>query len=204
MVSVKNGQCKGNRYYNDCKGHRERSEMREKRPPRAGHETWYATSFFIPKSTPHLKSSGTTILQFQDGKASGPMNLGLTIYPEGLELTQADPRVIQTNDLKPPKPMMIKTVIGNGRLRNRWHDVIIHARWSLKKDGFLHVYLNGRKVHSHKGRNIERNTSPKFKFGIYRSSLHKYRKKYGKHVPTQTVYFDAIAKGKSKKDVTLY
>jgi len=194
MFRVENGQCKGNRTYDDCKGHRERSEIADKNAIKTSVETWYAFSILIPKDTPHLGDSGTILAQFQDGKGSGEITLAIEMFREGILLTQDNPNTQQIDDMAPPKPMVIKTIVPNSRVRGQWMDFKIRAVWSAKGDGAIDVWLNGRLVHKHRGKNLNRDVAPGFKFGLYRTSLKKYRERVSEVVPTQTVIFDGVAR----------
>ncbi|WP_424942288.1 polysaccharide lyase [Aliiroseovarius crassostreae] len=199
---VKDGQCKGNRSYNDCKGSRERSEIVDRSKIRTGKEYWYAFSLFIPKSTPSIDPATTILAQFQDTKGSGEITLGFNLFKEGLELSQDNPNTQQVDDMDPPKPMVIKIVTPPSRLRGRWIDLKVQAIWSVQQDGMIRVWVDGRKVHDHRGRNLNRNVAPSFKFGVYRSGLHKLRS-IGRKVPTQLVYFDHIRRGTTEAEVSL-
>ncbi|MDJ0824065.1 MAG: heparin lyase I family protein, partial [Rhodobacter sp.] len=146
---------------------------------------------------------GTILAQFQDSKGSGEITLALEMWRDGLLLTQDDPRTQQRDDMAPPKPMIIKTIVPDRRLRGRWHDFRIQAVWSARDTGLIRVWLNDRLVHEHQGRNLNRNVAPTFKFGVYRTSLHKYRSRIGPVVPTQVVVFDEVARGRSRAEVTI-
>ena len=200
LFKVGKGDCRGNKYYNDCKNGRARSEIADRKRIRTDTETWYSFSLFVPESTPALgKNTGTILAQFQDTKGSGEITLGFALWPEGLELTQDDPKTRQTDDNDPPRPMVIKTIVPDYAVRERWHDITVQAVWSTKPSGMIKVWLNGRLVHSHKGRNLNRSVAPAFKFGVYQSGL----KKLKGTIPTQMVYFDEIKRGASQAAVAL-
>ena len=202
QFQLRDGQCAGNRHYDDCKGGRERSEIVDRSRVKPGEEHWYALSIFLPQSTPHIDPSGTILAQWQDTKGSGEITLALEMWAEGLQLTQDDPATQQVDDMAPPRPMVIKTLIPDSRLRGRWHDFRIRAVWSTGADGRIQVWLGDRLVHQHKGRNLNRNAAPTFKFGLYRSGLDRYRSRHGA-VPTQVVIFDEVAHGRSAAEVAL-
>lgn len=197
------GSCKGNRYYNDCKGDRERSELAEKKRTHAKPhvETWYAFSFYIPKSTQPADPSLTNLWQFQDTGGSGEITLGMFFERNGAFLFQSDPNNPQVDDMDPPKPMAEIRPLSLSQLRGRWHDFTIQAVWSPDSDGMINVWMNGKKIYSHRGKNLVRKVGPTFKFGIYRGSVSKTRAKLGQ-LPTQIVYFDAIARGKTREAVS--
>ncbi|MEM7296412.1 MAG: heparin lyase I family protein, partial [Pseudomonadota bacterium] len=152
--------------------------------------------------SPDLGDSGTILAQFQDSKGSGEITLEFAMFKEGLLVTQDNPLTQQTDSMAPPKPMIIKEVVPNARLRGRWFDAKVRAVWSMGSQGAIDVWLNGRRIHSHRGRNLNRNVAPSFKFGIYRTKLHKYREKVSSVVPTQTVIFDGVARGSSEAEVS--
>ncbi len=202
VFQVKDGQCKGNRTYDDCKGGRECSEVVDTKPIKTGKETWYAFSVLIPKSTPHIEPAGTILAQFQDTKGSGEITLGFEMWGDGLYVNQDDPRTQQRDDMAPPKPMIDKRLVPDSQLRGRWHDLRVQAVWSVSENGLIRVWLNDRLVHEHRGRNLNRDVAPTFKFGVYRTGLQKYRSAKGA-VPTQTVFFDSVARGDSLAAVTI-
>lgn len=197
---LKDGSCKGNKFYDDCKGQRERSEYTEKKNGQAkpGQETWYRVAFYVPKSTPALSPSLTNLFQFQDTAGSGEITLGLFFEPNGAYLFQSDPNNPQVDDMNPPKPLAEKRLLTMNQMRGRWQDFVIQAVWSEKNDGLINVWLNDKLVYSHKGKNLVRKVGPKFKFGIYRGKTKKTRAKMGT-IPTQVVYFDAVARAKSRE-----
>lgn len=197
---LKDGACKGNKYYDDCKGKRERSEYTEKRRTQAkpGVETWYRFSFYIPKSTPALTPALTNLFQFQDTSGSAEITLGLFFEPNGAFLFQSDPNNPQVDDMNPPKPMAEKRLLSLGQLRGRWQSFDVQAVWSPNSDGLINVWLNGKKVYAHAGRNLVRNVGPTFKFGIYRGNTDKTRAHHGGAIPMQVVYFDNVARASTR------
>jgi hypothetical protein len=99
---------------------------------------------------------------------------------------------------------------------------MLHVKFS-KQDGFLEVYLNGKKKydirkdatllvkHHDKIKQLKKDTDfiifePKdffFKYGIYRSFISRYTNKTGAGVPTQVLYYDEVRVGNSRADVDL-
>ncbi len=196
---VEDGECAGNRSYNDCANGRERSEIVDRSAVQTNREAWYAFSVFIPSTTRPIDPANTILAQWQDTKGSGEITLGFSLYREGIELTQDDPRTRQTDDANPPRPMVTDIVVPPSRVNNRWHDFRVQAVWSAGPEGMINVWINDRLVHSHQGPNLNRNVAPAFKFGVYRSGLGRI----GRPVPTQLVVFDHIRRGSSKTDVLI-
>ncbi|MHA7887860.1 polysaccharide lyase [Roseicyclus sp.] len=196
---VADGQCAGNRSYNDCANGRERSEIVDRAPVSTDTEQWYAFSVFIPSSTRPIDPANTILAQWQDTRGSGEITLGFALYREGLELTQDDPRTRQTDDMNPPRPMVMEIVVPPSRLYDRWQDIRVQAVWSAGPAGLINVWINDRLVHSHRGPNLNRDVAPSFKFGVYRSGLGRI----GRPVPTQLVVFDHIRRGATEADVLI-
>ena len=85
-------------------------------------------------------------------------------------------------------------------MRGRWTDVLVHARWTATRDGFIRVYVNGNTRLAYSWSGITRH--PKrgdtyFKFGIYRPML-------AAETPTQIVYYDDVRSGRTCEEVTAY
>ncbi len=199
MFRVEDGQCRGNRNFDDCGAGRERSEIQDRTSVALNQEEWYAISMFIPSGTTGIDPAVTGLMQWQDTAGSGEITLGLSLYArEGIELVQDDPTTQQTDDMNPPRPMVIKSIVPASRVQNRWHDIRVQAIWSTQDDGLINVWLNDRLVHSHRGRNLNRNVAPTFKFGVYRSGLNRLTGP----TPTQTVIYDEIRRGRSAAEVS--
>ncbi len=197
---VEDGQCRGNVRFDDCSAGRERSEITDLAPVRLNQEEWYAVSMFIPSGTTGIDPAITGLMQWQDTRGSGEITLGLSLYDrEGIELVQDDPTTQQVDDMAPPRPMVIKTVVPPSQVQGRWHDVRVQAVWSTGDEGMINVWINDRLVHQHRGRNLNRNVAPTFKFGVYRSGLGRIERP----VPTQIVIYDEIRRGRTEADVRM-
>jgi hypothetical protein len=200
MFRVADGQCRGNPTFDDCSAGRERAEMIDRAPVALNQEEWYAVSMYIPTGTTGIDPAVTGLMQWQDTRGSGEITLGLSLFArEGIELVQDDPTTQQIDDMDPPRPMVMKSILPASQVQDRWHDIRVQAVWSTGEDGLLNVWLNDRLVHSHRGRNLNRNVAPTFKFGIYRSGLNRL----DGPTPTQTVIFDEIRRGRSEVEVSL-
>ena len=90
-----------------------------------------------------------------------------------------------------PRDRILSTVED---MMGKWTDVLVHANWSRKDDGFFRVYVNGdtKPEFIYSGRNKPKDVF--FKFGIYRD----------KKDETQIVYYDDVRKGKTCSEVTEY
>ena len=187
-------------------------------------EHWYAWSMYIPEETSHIRPAYTTLGQFKEHSKfykkrdkktkcdSAGMPLWFNLEREGLGLAKA--KCIIKND----KPIFIIThadeviIIPNAELKNKWLDFLLHVNWSYEDDGFMHLWVNDKKVHVVK-KGITRDFPFKvkgklpgvsFRFGIYNGKIDKYEKRLGKKRPTQVVYYDSIKRGTTCQDTALW
>ena len=86
------------------------------------------------------------------------------------------------------------------QLSNKWHDILVHAKWSTGKNGLFQVWVDGKQKLVRKGRNMYANRSPKwFRFGMYRPQIYRATNK-----PIQIVYYDELVRGSSCEDVSQF
>jgi hypothetical protein len=179
------GDCGAAEGWDDCASDRERSELTQQ-PPHSlpGKEYWYAWSLFVPESYKNIFPTKVCLGQFhQIGALSPPLMFQNANGGYWLDLNQIeeDPKLL----------------IDDKNLRGRWHDLLVNARWSKKKDGFLKVWVNGELKFSRNGANLKREGRIFFQYGIYRSFLSRNKAKH----PDQVVYFDAVRWGSKREDV---
>ena len=77
----------------------------------------------------------------------------------------------------------------------KWNDIVVHARWTKKKDGWFKVWVNGKKKTSYYGKTMKCK-EVYFKYGVYRSYLSRSSKS---KTVTTIAYFDGVVRSKSKK-----
>jgi hypothetical protein len=192
---VKPGDCYWNTGWNDCKNDRERSELSEQEPYSSiGREYWYGWSIFIPKSYPNIYPTKTALGQFHQKQVGRPPVM-FQNHNGGywLDLNQMNGR-----------SSGYYLLIPEGKLRGRWHDIIVHAKWSKDESGFIRVWVNGVLKVKHSGPLTKYSHPIYFKYGIYRSFLSRYKNANNiDKVPIQVVYFDEVRKGRSREDVVL-
>ena len=108
-------------------------------------------------------------------------------------------------EARPPKssgnkgknaPLIFKT-----EFKGKWHDILVHAKWSRSADGFFRVYVNHSQRFNYSGQTIASGRAGDFKFGIYRSHISDYRNHAGAAAPKQVVYYDEIHQGATLKAV---
>lgn len=182
---LRSGDCTATPEWNDCANDRERSELTQQ-PPYSlpGQEYWYSFSLYVPETYKNIFPVKVALGQFhQRGAKSPPLMFQNGEGGYWLDLNQIK-----------EKPRLL---IAEKQLRGRWQDILVNARWSKNKDGFLRVWVNGEQKFSRDGANIAQEGPIFFKYGIYRSFLSRKKEKH----PDQVVYFDAVRWGARREDV---
>ena len=99
-----------------------------------------------------------------------------------------------------------KVIIPYSEIHSKWHDFLLNVNWTGKEDGYIHLWINKKKVYQSKGKTIGKSLKrkkdgkkmgPSFRFGIYNG-------KRFKTVETQVVYYDAFKSGKNCKKTALF
>lgn len=184
---LRSGDCSGTKDWNDCANDRERSELGQQAPfSQPGEEYWYAFSLYVPDSYKNIFPVKVALGQFhQEGAKSPPL-----MFQNGKGGYWAD-----LNQTRQKSALLIE----EKDLRGRWQDLLVNARWSKGKDGFVKVWVNGELKLSREGANLTQDGPIYFKYGIYRSFLSRNKNKH----PDQVVYFDGVRWGKKREDVEL-
>lgn len=189
---VRSGDCTGTEQ--DCATDRERAERFEAPPySKLNREYWYTYKIYFPEDFEFTPPVNNLFGQFhQRGKGVNIVNIGMHGgQPEGyyFELIpfEEGPGLVDT------------LLISNTELREKWHTIVVNAKWSNKSDAFVKVWVNGVKKVDYKGPNINRNTPVYFKYGAYRA----YVSRYGSPLPTQVVYYRDVRRGNAEKDLKL-
>ena len=97
----------------------------------------------------------------------------------------------------------LDTIASDEEMRGKWTDILVHAKWSDKDDGFFKVWVNSQPKYDYMGRTLLKKSSKVyFKFGIYRSFMTRWRNKNNlQDVPAQVLYFDEVRIAKTKEKV---
>lgn len=77
-------------------------------------------------------------------------------------------------------------------LKNRWHKIETHIRWSTSSDGFVRVYGNGKLVFERANTITAVRDRMSFKYGIYRTKdfVHHYPADF--KYPTQVILYSNV------------
>jgi hypothetical protein len=193
---VRPGDCYWHRTLNDCINDRERSELKQNEPHEiVGEEYWYGWSIFFPNDYPNIFPTETALGQFKSNYVNAPVVMFLD-FPNGywMQFVQIRGRHFQDSYL----------LIDEEELRGRWHDIVVHARWSNNDDGFIKVWVNDVLKANYSGALTRYINQIYFKYGVYRNGVSLYKLAENvDSVPTQVVYFDEVRKGRSREDVDI-
>lgn len=164
---------------NDCDRDRERIEFYDSNPRvKVASEVWYAYSIYLPQDfAAPLAGRGAPNLilgQVHQLGTSGPEVLFL-LDRNGFFIKLTDPYRLDDGPMNPVPNFRWDRLASTGSILGRWTRVELHAKWSRGEDGFLEVFLNGRKVWSYKGATTNANDPLYFRYGLYRSFVSRCR-----------------------------
>lgn len=195
--TVKAGDCP--RRNGDCKTDRERSEFSAKRTGiRPGDEMWYAWSFFLPKEFPKMRKRDTTYTfgQIHQRDKSGP-ELLFHLFPDGFFVNLSNPYKLDGDPMNPIGSFKEIRLASQKQLTNRWTRIKVNAKWSRGEDGFIHVWMNEKRVWSYQGPTTNSNGELYFKYGLYRAFVSRC----GGPCPDATIYYRNVRQGRSEAEV---
>ena len=192
-------------------------------------EVWYAWSMYIPKTTNHIRPAYTMVDQFKElskmykkrwkkypecghsdpSGGSDGIRLFFHLEEDGMDVNYE--KCIKDKKGNPFSRHMEKIIIPSSELHDLWLDFLLHVNWSYEDDGFMHLWVNDKKVYQQKGTNSDipvkvegKLPGAAFRFGIYNGKIDKYEKKFGKKRPTQVVYYDALKRGFTCEETALW
>jgi len=153
-------------------------------------EGWYRFSVFIPETTMHLEEGYTMFTQFKthnkiERNGCPQIPLLFMLSDEGILVSQEPGDKDCTQDYD---------VLMESDFKGKWLDFLVHAKWSKKDNGFIHVWVNGEKKHTYEGMtlyNVDMQHLP-----IQRHNIYTGNKLEG-HKQTQVMYFDAFYSAKT-------
>ena len=162
--------------------------------------TWHTYSLFLPKDFPRFGYSHVTMGQFHsDGDGSPAFNWNISSNG-GYEVQRRTACNLSKGQYKKlvgkKKPKGCsdswssnnqQTLIHQEYLLGKWNDIVFNTKWSLKQDGYLKMWINGRLVYHYIGSNLTPREKEGFQFGIYRGFLPTSPK-----VTTHVAYYDEI------------
>lgn len=182
----------------DCRDDRERIERSEQLPASAvGSEYWYHFSVFVPSDWPKTGPLNTKLGQFhQKGEGKPPVLFQLDDRTYEFELS--NPSRLQKDPMNPVRSLRNIPLKSTAAMKGGWTDILVHAKWSRQKDGFIKVWVDGKQKVDLAGPNVDRNNPVYFKYGVYRSFVSRYG---GRPYPTLIAWFRDINRGKTRASV---
>ena len=184
--------------YNDCEARSERHELKADEHSFKG-VTWHTYSLFLPNDLPIPGFDWNCMGQFHfDGDGAPAFQWDVEYV--GYELKRRTSCNLPENKNKrcsvdnPGNHR--QTVIKKKDLLGKWYDHIFNVKWSLKQDGYLKHWINGKLVYHYQGSNLTPGEGVSFQFGIYRGFLNRTPKD-----ATHVAYYDEVryAKKSCKK-----
>ena len=178
----------------DCRTDRERTQLMQSRADNVvGQGYRYTFSVMIPSDVPDVDPTNLLLWEI---KPMGPGKPSVTFELRGnaIDFVLSDPRAVQGSPMRPLQPAVIDRVTSSAR--GRWLDFVVDARWARDASGFIDVYLDGGRVVSHRGPNIDANSDRQaVMFGLYRSFISRYKERHGvARLPTQRALFANVGR----------
>ncbi len=153
---------------------------------------WYGFSMYIPKDLP-THNNRLVLGQWHAIRDPGEVYRSPVLsqrYQNGLFRVTVCHGPVKIYTKNPCKKIVIYK--DKNYTRGVWHDFIYHVRWSYQDDGFVELWIDGKKVTDYRGpTNYNDDTGPYFKYGIYRNDTKE----------TYVVYFDEYRRGNSYEEV---
>lgn len=158
----------------------ERSEIQDPLKLPLDEEAWYRINFKIPNDFPEVKSR-VAIWQIKQSGSKSPL-LSMYYMDGKLKLKQS----FDDSKINYYQPKI--------NYKNKWAQIIVHAKASTTKSGFLNVYLDDNQIIEYVGQTahhskLEHKTY--FKFGLYRDVVDS----------PMYIYYDQYIRGSSMEDV---
>ena len=192
---VRLGDCGKDSGHNDCKKDRQRSELQFKKYQKGKKDFWYSASIYLPKNYQSVAPVRTTFAQLYE-KGWKPI----------LMVTDRNGEWLEVGRMWSGEYVEMKKALKIDDMRGKWTDILINARYSIKEDGFMKVWVNNKQIIN--AENIK-NITPYTKrgvgldFGIYQTFVSAWKRQKGnKPYPNMIVYFDEVNLGLTKEKVT--
>ena len=191
---VNHGECGQGSTWSDCGNERERSELHHKwkgdqfgKPKKEQwkKEKWYRFFVFIPKDHNILAPSQTSIIQWM--RINPPKVIVMFRYHHGglyFDMNGGTFLPDAFYHLKYDKDM-----------REQWTEILFNTNWHPDKDkGFMKVWIDGRMKIDYKGVAYYKSKKEfNLRFGIYSSSLDRYRAAFNEIIhKKRVIYFDGV------------
>lgn len=187
--TIKPGDCSRNATWDDCKNHRERSEVIEAgtgTPTNQNQPLWYRWSFLYPSENQLIWPVKIAVGQFHQLEG-GP-----------LWMMQVGEKSLIWEHIPSGKQFLLADLQS---IFDQWIDIKIQVLWRSDISGFLKLWINGQQKVEYKGATSQA-SSVFFKYGIYRSFLDRATKEQ-KMPDRQSVIFSSVCKTRNENQLSL-
>jgi len=182
------GECGKEPKWNDCTNDRERSELYYKKKPWKK-ERWYRFYIYLPKDYNSIAPAKMSLIQWKRHKPSKVlvmfqhMHGGLTFNRNG--------------DSFEDSYVVLKR---NEKLLGNWTEIIFTTNWHPDPEkGFMKVWIDGKLKVDFKGvSNTKKGKELSLRYGLYSSSMSRYKKVFETEtMPQRVIFFDGVKEEKS-------
>lgn len=190
------GDC--SKRHKDCSRDRERVEFYEKGKMQSlGKEVWVGWSVYVPKDFPiQGRKMNVKLGQFHQLGGSGP-ELLFELNDSNFVVKLQNPNVRDDDPMRPKGDFKRATLASRSAVLGRWTRVVVNANWSRSADGFVTIWVNGKKKFSYAGPTTNDTGKIYFRYGLYRSFVSRC----GGPCPTLISYYKNVVRGNSEQSV---
>ena len=165
---------------------------------------WYRVGYFVPVD---IRTDKHTISLFDFkklyGKGEKTHDAALNIINNRFNWVFNSPNYTSHKNETGEEYLYFDTYFVNldhnfSPLKGKWVNVLVNARWS--KDGFLHMWVDGKLRSSYFGDTLGGASSVRFKFGPYRHHMHQATNE-GLEVPDLKIRYSNVGKADKCEDL---
>ena len=175
-----------------------------KHTTKKGKTKWYRVGYFIPEDTRTDKHT-LTIFDFKKLYKKGEKTVDATFRFTNNELSWQfnSTKYIAGKGEGGSEQFFFESYVVNfdplfSPLKGKWVNVLLNAKWA--KDGFLHLWIDGKLRSSYYGDTMSDATSVRFKFGPYRHHMTQATDS-GFKIPDVKVRYSNVGKADKCEDL---
>lgn len=175
-----------------------------KHTTKKGKTKWYRVGYFIPEDTRTDKHT-LTIFDFKKLYKKGEKTVDATFRFTNNELSWQfnSTKYIAGKGEGGSEQFFFESYVVNfdplfSPLKGKWVNVLLNAKWA--KDGFLHLWIDGKLRSSYYGDTMSDATSARFKFGPYRHHMTQATDS-GFKIPDVKVRYSNVGKADKCEDL---
>jgi hypothetical protein len=175
-----------------------------KHTTKKGKTKWYRLGYFIPDDT-RIDKYALTIFDFKKLYGKGEKAVGATFKINNNEFVwvfNSDKFIEEKNETGHELFFFETYAVGFdpffSPLKGKWVNVLLNAKWA--KDGFLHLWIDGKLRSSYYGDTMSDATSSRFKFGPYRYDMTQATDS-GLNIPDIKIRYSNVGKADKCEDL---